>query len=48
VETELLSLISSGADVFTIAIGAILLRQEKRILRLEYKNFGFDSLKSKK
>ena len=41
-ESEILNLVSSGADAVTIVIGAILLRMERRTTRLELKVFGFD------
>lgn len=41
-ETELLSLLSGGADATVVIIGIILLRMERRTTRLELKVFGFD------
>ncbi|MBQ0721006.1 MAG: hypothetical protein KBT88_03475 [Gammaproteobacteria bacterium] len=41
-ETEILSMLSGGADVAMIAIGVMLMRMERRIVRLEFKLFGFN------
>ncbi len=37
------AVLSGGADAATIAIGLLLLRMERRVMRLEFKVFGFHS-----
>lgn len=37
------AILSGGADAATIAIGLLLLRMERRVMKLEFKVFGFHS-----